>query len=213
MSTTRSALAAALKLQFPGADGPRRLMRQLGLDSDLLAPGGGEPAASGGDNGEKRLRDLRVALEQMLDTENWPDAVTSKLLALLDQHVTLDAADPNASRARELSEDQEAAFGKYFRERGLSDSDIAESLRLLKGGNAAAKDRLPVPAPRGLGGYGHMGANDRMALDDINRLMSAIKVEPSLRPSYSGSRPIGPSQASTFAEMFPDADKIGIGAH
>lgn len=78
-------LTRELRKRYPTA---KHALRKLGIDEDLL-----NNAGSGG-NGDKRMRALRFALEALLsDIQNTlPDGAISKILALLDDHVDLEAA-------------------------------------------------------------------------------------------------------------------------
>src|SRR5580704_2415717 len=154
--SANSAIAIALRKKFPGARGRRDLMRKLGLGLDDLAP----PVPGGG--GNAAARDLRVAVENLMgETEDLPDGFVRKLLKVLDERCgrldRLPDDHPDAPRVRELAGDDELeAFREFFRSKGLSEADIEQAIKLARGGDSDATDRLPLPATKGgFGGFGH----------------------------------------------------------
>jgi hypothetical protein len=128
-----SKFARALRQRFPGPLGPRAALRALGLDADLLAPGGG-----GGGGDADAIKALRVDLELLLGELNLDETQIGRILELLDQHAPLDRlsdSDPNAGRARELAgDDQLENFRAVLVAAGMSEADVAEAARLASGG-------------------------------------------------------------------------------
>jgi hypothetical protein len=164
-----TALQKALQAKFgpPGrTSSRRRILKQLGLDEDLL----GAPTASGG--GDK-AKAMRIDIENALGELYLDERQVAKLLAIMDKFAPwdrLDDNDPNAERAREIAGDDttEADLKKlraFLMAGGLSEADADEALSIVKSPRA-----LDTGLPRNAlaGGYGGKLAQDAAsALDAI----------------------------------------------
>ena len=99
---TASRIANALKARFAGRGGAKAALRALGLDdADLLGPA---PSSVGGSG--DAMKELRVAIEQLMPKLDLDERAVGNLLALLDQHCPmnrLDDNDPNKKRAAAIS--------------------------------------------------------------------------------------------------------------
>lgn len=132
MSLNASKVAAALRQRFPGRMGPRAALRALGLDADLLSPGG-----SGGGNTDA-AKAMRVDIENLLSELHLDEKQVGRILEVLDKHASFDRIDdddPNAMRARELAgDDQLENFRALLVAAGMSEADIDEAVRIANGG-------------------------------------------------------------------------------
>jgi hypothetical protein len=211
-----TALAAALKKRFPGADGKKNLLRRLGLSmDDLLNPG----APSGGGNADQ-LQKMRTALESVLSGVD-DERLVASFLKVMDEFAPtdrVDASDPNAARARELAagDDGQEAFRALLKKAGLSDETIDEALRIAAaGGNGEAVDRLPVHAA-GKGGFGGYGHGVKVAADERRRAefdlrfpnANAIAIGFDYGPARHRARPFSDAAIDDYNKRFPDAARI-----
>jgi hypothetical protein len=200
----KSKLVAALRRRFGN---PAAVLRALGLDESLVDVGNtAQPNAV-----KARMAEFKVELSQWLSDHaaSLPEVdgggIIGRILALLDQEDV---------GAEDVGPDVEG-FRKLLRDKGWSDADIGEAIRLAQGGEPAA-DRLPVPATKGgLGGYGNgvkVAADERKA-DELDRMFGTARV--SLGLDYGGlrrPRPVTPTPTARvvtdFNAMFPDAARI-----
>jgi hypothetical protein len=224
MATSKSALAVALRKRFPGTDGKKTLLRQLGLTMDDLAA----PAPGGGGGGDDRLRALRIEIENALgEMKNLPEGSVAKILATLDKHVRLDKlpdGDPQAEAVREITgDDQLEKFRALLRGAGMTEADIEKAIEL---GRSGANDRLPLDGTRGgFGGHGHGSEEDRVgrpAMDEATRSRVASEMDVLLgtgrvsvgfdtRQPRRKASVVTAKSAADFAALFPDATRIQAG--
>ncbi len=220
MPITATTLTAALRKRYGSGPVARRtVLRQLGLDENMLPP-----TVRGGN--EDPLKNLRLELERLLAELHLPDGHHAKVLDLLDRHAPLEAGDadppltsasPKQNEGNGLDEDDEEQrikqFAEFLRQKGFAAADIATALDIARGGGTA-KDRLPVsglPSAGGRGGY--LSGKSRGA--DLAELReNAEKIEGE-RGRYSGAMDAvkAPSrhQKSRFNARFGDARRINTG--
>ena len=147
---TASRIANALKARFSGRGGAQSALRALGLDADLLGP-----APSVGGSGDA-MKELRVALEQIMPKLGLNERATGKLLELLDEHCPMDRLDddhPNKERAAAIAgndegDERRGKIGAFLRSKGLNESNVERALEIIDGAN----DMLPKNAMNG--GFG-----------------------------------------------------------
>lgn len=221
--TTQTRLGSALRRRFPGAGGPRAALLALGLDADLLGPAAG---------GKDPLMTMRAEVQALIKEFYLDEAKTARLLAVLDKHCPegrVDAADPNAERARELAgDDRDVVIRDFLEGLGLSAVDIEAALKIARRGeDGEAKDRLPVPATKGGGFGGYHGRDEdragrRPAMDSRARAQveadldkqfpgfSRVVVGLDYGPALPGPAAVPSEEARrSFAALFPDAARIG----
>jgi len=161
---TATALSTALKKKFgTGASARRRILKQLGLDEDLL----GAPTASGG--GDK-AKAMRVDIENLLGELDLDEKQIGRLLETMDRHASfdeIDESDPNFERVKKIAGDDTGLkkLRAFLMAGGLSEADADEALSIVKSPRA-----LDTGLPRNAlaGGYGGKLAQDAAsALDAI----------------------------------------------
>jgi len=161
-----TALQKALQAKFgpPGrTSSRRRILKQLGLDEDLL----GAPTASGG--GDK-AKAMRVDIENLLGELDLDEKQIGRLLETMDRHASfdeIDESDPNFERVKKIAGDDTGLkkLRAFLMAGGLSEADADEALSIVKSPRA-----LDTGLPRNAlaGGYGGKLAQDAAsALDAI----------------------------------------------
>ena len=177
---TASRIANALKARFAGRGGAKAALRALGLDdADLLGPA---PSSVGGSG--DAMKELRVAIEQLMPKLDLDERAVGNLLALLDQHCPmnrLDDNDPNKKRAAAISgndeDERRGKIGAFLRSKGLNESNIERAFEIIDGAN----DMLPKNAMSGGfgGAIGAKRASSPMTADQRRRF------EVASRPRFS----------------------------
>jgi hypothetical protein len=216
-------LGKALRARFKT---PHECLAALGLDADnLLAT----PVASGGSNDP--MKELRVALENLMGDLDMPEGSIGKILELLDKHVPFDRVsddDPNAERIHELAgaadEDEDGDDDGVERvekaralmaKAGLSKTDIADVIAIAQGGAKTVGDRLPTSGPGGQGGY--RSDRDRhagepvFAHDSVDKVYDIARIiGERTRDTHHDRRP--PVDEKALNLMYPGFEDIGVGA-
>jgi hypothetical protein len=176
----------------------------------------------GGGNADKAT-EMRLAIENLLNELRLDEQQVGRILETLDEFAPLnrlDDDDPNAERARALvagdddEDDPLAAVKKLLREKGLSEADIAEALRIAaEGGKATAKDSLP---PMGGALAAKRPAMDEAALASreasLDRKFGSARIVRD--PNYQAADHALDADCSNaaidrFAKRFPEGVRIG----
>jgi hypothetical protein len=200
MTTNRSSkLMAALKARFSS---PQAVLTRLGLDADLLAP-----AASGGNSDP--VKKMRIAIEDLFGKLDLDEKQIKRVLEVLDEHSDprkLDDSDPYKERSSELAgDDQFEEVRDFLKGLGLSAIDIEEAIKIARGAENGATDRLPVSGPGGQGGY--RSGRERMPGESV---FATDERRRGRRPAAMDER--GRARAEIdFNKRYPDAARIGVG--
>ena len=176
----------------------------------------------GGGNADKAT-EMRLAIENLLNELRLDEQQVGRILETLDEFAPLnrlDDDDPNAERARALvagdddEDDPLAAVKKLLREKGLSEADIAEALRIAaEGGKATAKDSLPGMGGKFADRWPRMDEARQASLEaELDRKFGAGRIvgEPARQAADHRSVADDSDAAlARFAAMFPEAARIG----
>jgi hypothetical protein len=175
-----------------------------------------------GQGNSDAMQEMRGDIERLLGSLDLDEKQFGKILEILDQHAPFDRIaddDPNAERARELAGDDDeddplAAVKKLLREKGLSETDIAEALRIAaEGGKATAKDSLPGMGGKFADRWPRMDEARQASLEaELDREFGTGRIvgEP-IRQAADRRTVADDSDAAMarFAKMFPGAERIG----
>lgn len=215
-------LGLALKRAFPGADGPRRVLRRLGLDADLLQSMPSMPSSGSHDVPHA----MRTELERLLDefSHELGSAKVEKFLEVLDRHAPFDRARGGAGddehhmhRGDEEEDERHERLRRFLKEKGLSEDAIGHAVAMIpamprNGTEGGMGGRTPQVAPRD-----RISGSDRhhsmAAMDSFFRRFpgsEAIEVGAPGGSMAMDRRPRPPTAAEieAFEARFPDAKRL-----
>jgi hypothetical protein len=200
---TATALSTALKKKFgTGASARRRILKQLGLDEDLL----GAPTASGG--GDK-AKAMRVDIENLLGELDLDEKQIGRLLETMDRHASfdeIDESDPNFERVKKIAGDDTGLkkLRAFLMAGGLSEADADEALSIVK---SPALDNTGLPRNALAGGYGGELAS-KLATDSRANGEFAER-HPEVARITGDFRRVRSAAGKDFAERHPEIAALG----
>jgi hypothetical protein len=207
----------------------KRFRRALDMMPDGLSPAPNAGATGHEREAEERLTKLRQELETLIGAGGLDllDESKGKIIALLNRHCG-SATKARRAGADKADDDDDDAFAKYLRGRGLDESDIEEAKRIVASYEAPASDKLPVNALRGgysgrLSGRSRDDAEahllERFGPDGPIRIGAAVPGRGEFDDAQhdrrgARDRRLAADRAdgeANFLRRFPEAAHIGIG--